>query len=512
MATTLIRGRQIVCKVEDRHSAVIVDDGAIVQTDGVVEAIGPYPELRREYASVRELGSANHVVLPGFVNSHHHVGLTPLQLGSPDYALELWFASRLSARRVDLYLDTLYSAFEMIESGITTVQHLHGWIPGGLETVRNAAGDVLRAYDDIGMRVSYSFALRDQNRLVYEPDEDFVRRLPDALQPTMREHFAAVSLTLDEQLELFRDLHATHQQASRRKIQLAPANLHWCTDGALEALQQHSQDHGVPMHMHLLETAYQKEYARRRTGTTAVSHLHEVGLLGPHLTLGHGVWLTERDIDLVAETGTRICHNCSSNLRLRSGVAALNEYAKRGVRVGIGLDEAGINDDRDMIQEMRMVLRMHRVPGMDDDVPTCPQVLQMATEHGAQTTPFGDHIGTLEPGRSADMVLVDWRQLAYPYLDQDIPVVDAVVQRAKSRGVDAVIIEGEVVYENGTFTRVSKEDILAQLAESLDRPDTAEEARRREFSQQVFPHVKQFYAGYLDAERRTPFYGSSSRT
>lgn len=511
MATTLIRGKQIVCKVVDRHTAVIVDDGALVQTDGVIEAIGPYAELKEKYRTGREYGSPHHVVLPGFVNAHHHVGLTPLQLGSPDYALELWFASRMGARRVDFYLDTLYSAFEMIESGITTVQHLHGWVRGGPEAVRNAAEDVLRAYDEIGMRVSYSFALRDQNRLVYEADEDFVGRLPPELHPAMRSHFEAVSLTLDDQLQLFRDLHQTHQTGTRKQIQLAPANLHWCSDGALEALQQYSQDFGVPMHMHLLETAYQKEYARRRTGTTAVKHLHDIGVLGPHLTLGHGVWLSEADIDLVSETGTRICHNCSSNLRLRSGVAALNEYEKRGVRVGIGLDEAGINDDRDMLQEMRMVLRMHRVPGMDDVVPTCEQVLRMATQHGAETTPFGETIGTLEVGKAADAVLIDWRQLAHPYLDQGISVIDAVVQRAKAHGVDAVFVAGEPVYEGGKFTRVNKEEVLAELSESLDRPDSPEEAARRAFARELLPHVKAFYDGYISEDGRQPYYRPSSR-
>ncbi len=81
----------------------------------------------------------------------------------------------------------------------------------------------------------------------------------------------------------------------------------------------------------------------------------------------HGVWLTDEDIDLIAETGTMICHNASSNLRLQSGVAPLNHYAQKGVRVGMGLDEAGINDDRDMLQEMRLVLKLHRVPGVDKD-------------------------------------------------------------------------------------------------------------------------------------------------
>jgi hypothetical protein len=124
------------------------------------------------------------------------------------------------------------------------------------------------------------------------------------------------------------------------------------------------------------------------------------------MTLGHAVWLTEADIDTVAETGTLICHNASSNLRLRSGVACLNCFTRKGVRVAMGIDEAGINEDRDMLSEMRLVLRLHRVPGMNPaDVPTAPQVLQMASENGGLTTTYGASIGTLSPGSFADLSL-----------------------------------------------------------------------------------------------------------
>ena len=127
MASTLIRGRHVVCRVTGRTEADVVDDGAVFQRDGTIVEVGPYAALAAKHQADEMLGSPEHVILPGFVNSHHHVGLTPFQLGSPDHPLELWFASRLAARDVDPYLDTLYSAFEMVESGITTVQHLHGW-------------------------------------------------------------------------------------------------------------------------------------------------------------------------------------------------------------------------------------------------------------------------------------------------------------------------------------------------------------------------------------------------
>lgn len=111
--------------------------------------------------------------------------------------------------------------------------------------------------------------------------------------------------------------------------------------------------------------AYQKAYAMKRTGGSAMAHVHAVGLTGPGLTIGHGVWMTERDIELCAETGTRVCHNCSSNMRLKSGLAPLNRFRSRGIPVALGMDEAGINDDRDMLQELRLVLRAHREPGID---------------------------------------------------------------------------------------------------------------------------------------------------
>jgi 5-methylthioadenosine/S-adenosylhomocysteine deaminase len=511
MPSSLIHGKYVICQVISRTEAHVIEDGAVFQRDGTIIDIGPYGELAAKYEPDVVFGSDQHVVMPGFVNSHHHVGLTPFQLGSPDYPLELWFASRMAARDVPPYLDTLYSAFEMLESGITTVQHLHGWRVGPIARVNAIAEQILKAYQDIGMRVSYSYALRDQNRLVYEADEDFVKRLPASLAPQVAAYLQAQVIPIEDHLGLFAERWERWNHQERIRIQLAPANLHWCSDKALKALQEYATKYGVGMHMHLVETAYQKEYAQRRTGTTAAGYLEDLGLLGPHLTIGHGVWLTEADVERVAATGTMICHNASSNLRLRSGVAPLNHWAAHGLRVAIGLDEAGINDDRDMLQEMRLVLRLHRVPGMEDVIPTCPQVFQMATENGALTTGFGDSIGTLEPGKAADLVLVNWQQIAYPYLDETVPVVDAVVHRAKTSGVETVLVAGEPVLRGGQFTRVNKAEMLQALADTIRVPLQDAERSRRELSPAVFPYVRHFYEGWLDESGRDPFYRPSSR-
>jgi len=278
-------------------------------------------------------------------------------------------------------------------------------------------------------------------------------------------------------------------------------------------VREYADKYHVPIHLHLLESMFQKEYARRRTGTTAVQHLHRLGLLGPNLTLGHGVWLTEDDIGLVGETGTKICHNPSSNLRLRSGIAPINECMRQGIQVALGLDEAGINDDRDILQEMRLALRLHRVPGMDDSVPTAAEVYRMATEHGAGTTPFGSRIGTLEVGKAADIVLLDWNHIAYPYLDADVPVVDALVQRARSVGVKTVLVAGEPILRDRRFVKINKEEALEELAASLRVPLRPEERRRRELASKLFPHFKNFYTqeGYLRKPLPNPFYCVNSK-
>jgi cytosine/adenosine deaminase-related metal-dependent hydrolase len=400
----------------------------------------------------------------------------------------------------------------MIGSGITTVQHLHGWAPGKLPDVEQRAGEIIRAYEDIGMRVSYCFALRDQNRLVYQADQDFVTSLPPELRGQMQRWFERLQLTLEDNLDLFSNLHRSHNAKCRVRVQLAPANLHWCSDKALAAMVELSRSHDAPIHLHLLETAYQKEYARRRGGGTAVEYLDRFGLLGPNMTLGHGVWLNEKDIDRLAETGTCICHNCSSNLRLRSGVAPLNRFEAKGINTAIGLDEAGINDDRDMLQELRLVLRAHRVPGMgDDEVPGMGQVLRMATAGGARTTSWRDGLGTLEVGKGADLSLIDWDSIAYPYLDELTPTLDAVVQRAKASAVRAVMCDGEVIYQEGRFTRVDRDSALKALHDDLNRALADDEVERRQLSKALLPHAKRFYANYIDPSRHEPFYRPSSR-
>jgi 5-methylthioadenosine/S-adenosylhomocysteine deaminase len=513
MTQAMVRAKWILTGIRDRHTPELIDDAGLVHENGKVVAVGPFKDMLARYPDLPITHHAQHMLLPGFVNGHHHVGLTPLQLGSPDHALELWFASRMSARDVDIYLDTLYSAFEMIASGITCVQHIHGWMRGDFERVHGAASAVLRAYQTIGMRASYCYSVREQNRLVYEDDATFCARLPSDIGVPLAEQLKQATMSFADHMKLYRMLRDENTGQHLTRIQLAPANFHWITDDGLMSLVEQAKADDVPMHMHLLETVYQKEYARRRTGTTAVKHLEKLGALGPWMTLGHAVWLTEEDVDIVAHSATCVCHNCSSNFRLRSGLAPINALAQRGVTIGMGLDEAGINEDRDMLQEMKLALRAHRVPGMDEDeVPTCSQVLRMATEHGARTTAFRGQIGRLDPGMQFDAAAIDYHGATYPFQDTDVPPLDALLQRAGTRHVDTVYVGGDPIYAQGRFKYVDRDKVLSDIAEQLAKPRSAQELHRQGLAKAVFPHVKSFYASYLAQEpARKPFYSPSSR-
>jgi 5-methylthioadenosine/S-adenosylhomocysteine deaminase len=207
MAKSIVRSRAMITRAIDRKSWEEIADGAILQEDGIIKAVGTFKELKAANPQVPVFGSGNEIMLPGFVNGHHHIGLTPVQLGSPDMPLELWFITRMVVRNLNLRLDTLYSAFEMIGSGITTVQHIHGWMPGTLPEVQERSNQVIKAYEDIGMRVSYCYAVRDQNRLVYQADEEFIQSLPRELQDPMTNWFGRFKTSLEESMALFRDLH-----------------------------------------------------------------------------------------------------------------------------------------------------------------------------------------------------------------------------------------------------------------------------------------------------------------
>ena len=162
MPTSLIRGKYIICRAgSDAESSTVIANGAVFQRDGVIEQVGTYEDLKASCNADEEIGGPNYVVFPGLVNSHHHGrGVTSLQMGYCDNSLETWILNGWTRRPHDHYLMTLFTAMQMIESGTTTVMYNHGQTPAqGLEDDLN---EVLRAFDDVGMRTAFSVYYRDR--------------------------------------------------------------------------------------------------------------------------------------------------------------------------------------------------------------------------------------------------------------------------------------------------------------------------------------------------------------
>ena len=511
MATTILRGKHLFVGPGGPQGWRIITDGAVFQRDGVIEAVGPYDEVRRQHQADETLGGPGYVVMPGLVNAHHHGrGLSTVPLGRADDSLERWLLAGWGFRGVDGRLGALLSSIRMIRTGTTTVMHNHA--SGAPDTVEADALAALDAYRETGMRVAFSLGFRDRNRVVYGDDDTFLASLPAPLADRVKGMLERTAQVPDDYFQLVRRLRdeAQTRLGDRVRVLMNANGVHWATDEFLQRASHEARAAGSGFHMHLLETVYQREAASRLFGHTSVQHLEELGVLGPEVSLAHGVWLADDDMALLAERGAWVCHNASSNLRLRSGIAPVNVMLRHGVHVAMGTDGSALNDDDDMFQEMRLVSRLHREVGLETTCITPEQVLEMATVGGAGATTFGDRIGVLEPGRRADMVLLSWRHAEEPYAAPDVDPVALLLLRARGVDVDTVVIDGQVVYREGRFTRIDPDAVLAEAREMLSQPPSQREVRVREMVRELVPYVEQYYAGWLPDELR-PYYVYNGR-
>lgn len=503
----LIRTKAVVRGVDAAGEAEVIEDGAILVADGRIEAVGPAAELVAANPELAVEGGERLVAIPGLVNSHHHSGLTPLMMGVPFAPLELWLPQFRGMRSVGHRLDTLYSAIEMLESGTTTVQHIQGGVSGPEEDWHATVDPVVEAYREIGMRVSWSFMLRDRNQLTYEDDDALLARLPDEVAAHFRPQIAAALAPIDRHMAFFEDAAArwAERDPDRVSLQLAPANLHWCTDGALTAIFDTARKTGAKVHMHLIETERQEIFARRRTGRSAIGHLAHLGCLGPNVTFGHGIWASGADLDLLAEHQCQVCHNASSGLRLSSGIAPVTEMKKRGIRVALGIDQSNIDDDRDMLTEMRLAWALHRQAGLFNDRLKPAEVLQMASEHGAATTGFEGRIGRLDPGLAADVVLIDWAEIARPIIDPRTSLVDALILRSRKGAVRTVYVGGARVVEDGKVVTIDRAAVFAEIEARLSAPMSPAEEKAQAMVARLMPHLEAWFRAYPDGGSYRPY-------
>jgi 5-methylthioadenosine/S-adenosylhomocysteine deaminase len=312
--------------------------------------------------------------------------------------------------------------------------------------------------------------------------------------------------------DLFDHLYGKFNSENTRVL-LSPSWAQAVTESFLARTKETADRLGkVPIHMHCLQTPIQKAFSLRRYGKTAVAWLDERGLIDEHVALGHAIWVTDRDIDILAERRASITSHPSCNLGMRNGLAPVYEMARRGVNVAMGMDDKTINDDEDAVMELRMLHKLHRVPSYDLTTPplAAREVLAMGTLNGARALGFAGRLGALTPGLKADAILIDLdRVLDDPWLTGELDIVEAFMHRAMGADVATAVIGGRVVMEDRTFLTVDVAALYEEIR-SATKAISDEQRRRAEMLQRLKPYYQRWYQEWLGGETQ-PFYVLNSR-
>jgi cytosine/adenosine deaminase-related metal-dependent hydrolase len=481
----------------DAFSVPLPDYGVCVEGNRIV-AVGSRQDLQAQYPTATEVGSDRFLLIPSFTNSHDHGrGLGTFPLGAPDDLLEIWLPGLYSQPAVDPYLLALWEGIQLLHAGVTLTAHSHN--PQDWQTMEQEATAVLRGYGEVGIRAAFHPPLVDQNPLVYAGRDSFLAGLPSSVAEAAQRFLGRNPLSHADYYALCHRLHARYHDSTHHNahIQISPAGGQWCSDELILGCVEFAQSHQTRVQMHMLESPYQRHYAWQRWDKSFIAHLEEVGALGPWLTLAHMIWTEPEDCHILHEHGVGVAHNPSSNLRLRSGVAPIPTYLEQNIALGVGLDGQTLDDDQDYLRELRLAWTLANRPGAASPTIRAAQIFHMGTSSGAAIT-YGSQVplGVLTPGALADLLLIDYAALQYPWSAPTVPIIDILLRKGSRQHVRQVMMGGEWVIRDGRTVRVNEEEIAATLAEQLGRYDAATLNRQNAAALAVAPYLRRFYAAW----------------
>ena len=493
------------------HDQAAIPEGAVAVSGERIKAVGLYHELSKKYPNARTVGDERFLLIPGLINGHGHGrGLTDFQRGALDNTLESWLLDTRKYIPVSTYDDIAYSAARLLKSGVTTAMHNH--ILKDPSAYQQEFAEALTAYSDAGMRVQFNPAIRNDNPLVYGDNKAFLAALPQTLRTLLTTPPPPGSLSAADFIAAVSALHRQHQSPMCR-IGFGPLAPQWCTTDLLLDIRKAADELNAPIHIHAVQSIFQKIYGLRFLGKTLIQHMNDIGFLGRGVVIGHCVWPTEKDIELLAKTGTAVTHHPSCNLRVRNGISPVDQMLQAGVTVGLGLDGKSINDDDDMIQEMKVCYLLHRLASLDLHSPhmRARDVFKMTTENNATLLGLGQELGRLEPGRRADMVLLDYQKMCHPFVDPSNDPIDVLLYRGLGKHVHTVMVNGRIVLQDGKLLTVDEEAIASRLAEAASRPRTDKEKALVQAMDELKHNVIRYYEGWAKKTRTEPFFMTNSR-
>jgi cytosine/adenosine deaminase-related metal-dependent hydrolase len=448
VADTLLRNGLVdVGGGEFRTADVLVASGRIASIGDSADSVG-----------AEVVDCSRFAVVPGIVNAHNHSNENFFRGQWDNLPLEPWMLfsyptlSNPPYSEREIYVRTLLGALEMVRSGATCVvdyvYELAGWTD---ETL----GSVVRAYRDLGLRAVIVIGMSDrayQESVVLDlslvPD-DLMRRLEREKPPPWREWEAFARRAVERY----------HRPDEGISIALGPSGPQRCTDEMLAGCAQLADELDLTIHIHVLETRMQALSGMKMYGQTLPEHLHELGFLGPRVSFEHGIWLTESDIELVAATRTSITHNPISNMKLGSGIAAIPVLLEHDVNVAMGSDGMSSNDGNDMYATLKVAGLLHKLWDIDyERWLGAPEAWRMATRGGTQAA-GDDGLGRIEPGRHADLVLLDLESRVFTPLNNPL---HQIVFCSATSAVHSTMVGGRWVLRDGRTAGVDEAEILAE--------------------------------------------------
>ncbi|HZF26309.1 MAG TPA: amidohydrolase [Steroidobacteraceae bacterium] len=427
--------------------APVLQKGAVVIDKGAIVAVGPAAELAAKYKARETLPGKDRIVLPGLINGHTHAAMTLLRGIADDRELIDWLTHYIfptEVRFVDpefVRIGTELACWEMIRGGTTTFVDMY-YFPDA----------VAKAVEKCGLRALVAPSIIDQ-------------KSPDAANA-------------EEQLRLAADFVRRWQGKNPRVIPIIGAHsIYTIKPPMLQKLRVTARELGVPISIHVAESRFEVDYSRKNYGTTPVTFLDGIGFFSGPTIAAHVVWPTDAEIALLAQRHVGVIHNPTSNMKISSGTSPVTAMLNAGIAVGLGTDGPATNNDLDMWEEMRLAAFLQKVSTMDPKVVPAATALRMATAGGAEAIGLGDKIGSLTPGRRADLIQVS---LAEPHFTPLYDVVSHLVYVAHEQDVASVVVEGKVLMRDGQVLTVDMARVRAEAntlaakikAAVVDQPKT----------------------------------------
>jgi len=436
----------------------------ITISDGLISSVGPAPA-----PAVDPI-----VALPALVNAHDHGrAVRSSSIGAGGKPLEAWLHYLALFPSVDPYLAAAVALSRSALGGVGTVM-VHYTRAQGFTDLPTEATEVARAARDVGVRVGFAVSMKDRNPLVYGPSEPVLAALPADARQEIARKFVRKSASPAERIALA-DAVAERAAGPGFDVQYGPNGPQWCSDALLEAVADASSRTGRRVHMHLLETRYQRAFMDQAYPDGVVRHLDAIGLLSPRLTLAHCVWARPDELALLAERGVTIAVSNSSNLHLRSGVAPLPAMLAAGCRVAMGIDGKALDEDDDGLRELRLSHLLHAGTGFRVAV-SRQEILRAAFATGRFAVTNIDDGGMVASGSPADLLLLDWAAIDDDRLRDDVDPLDLVLTRATAQHIRELIVGGRTVVKDGAMTGVdfpkARAEVLAQMRAGMTASDS----------------------------------------